>query len=228
MEGPLDVGAGAIAGVVAATTKPRHGARRELAMKDAKNEKMNGNGQEDRSHDRMMYLRFGAMVLTATVVMYGLTYVNTYALDHVRWSEERAYMMLVMGGSMALIMLGFMWMMLKNLKLNAAIIMAGVTMIAIGLFLVRTETTIQDRSYMSAMIPHHSIAILTSEHSEIRDVRVCELAVGIIKAQRQEISEMDWLIEDIGESGLATTVAEAEERAVPKFPGTSERSCPTS
>lgn len=81
---------------------------------------------------------------------------------------------------------------------------------------------------MSAMMPHHSIAILTSEHSEIEDVRVCELAVKIIEAQRQEISEMDWLIEDIGENGLATTVAEAEERPVPKFEGTSDRSCPTS
>lgn len=183
--------------------------------------------QGDEGHMKKMYLRFGAMVVTATIAMYGLTYVNSYALDHVRWSEERAYMMLVMGGSMALIMLGFMWMMLKNPRINAAIMTIGVTMIALGLFLVRTETTIQDRSYMSAMIPHHSIAILTSERSEISDVRVCELAVGIIKAQRREISEMDWLIEDIGKNGPATTSAAAEQRPVPDFEGDSIRSCPS-
>ncbi len=185
--------------------------------------------QQDEGHDRRekrMYVRFVAMVVTATVVMYGLTYVNTYALDHVRWSEERLYMMLIMGGSMAIIMLGFMWVMLKNTKINAVIILAGISVIGLGLFLVRTETTVQDQSYMSAMIPHHSIAILTSEHSEIRDVRVCELAVGIIKAQRREIREMGWLIEDIGENGLATTVGEAEERSVPSFDGGSIRTCP--
>ncbi len=30
-----------------------------------------------------MYARFGAMIATSTVVMYGLTYMNTYQLDHV-------------------------------------------------------------------------------------------------------------------------------------------------
>lgn len=79
---------------------------------------------------------------------------------------------------------------------------------------------------MSAMIPHHSIAILTSEHSEIEDVRVCELAVGIIDAQRLEIREMEWLIDDISENGPASTSAAAEQRPVPDFEGGSIRTCP--
>jgi len=29
------------------------------------------------------YLRFGSMIITATIVMYGLTYLNTYTLEHV-------------------------------------------------------------------------------------------------------------------------------------------------
>ena len=29
-----------------------------------------------------MYLRFGAMIVTATVIMLGLMYLNTYQLDH--------------------------------------------------------------------------------------------------------------------------------------------------
>lgn len=79
---------------------------------------------------------------------------------------------------------------------------------------------------MSAMIPHHSIAILTSERADISDARVCELAVGIIEAQRREIQEMSWLIDDIDEHGPAATRAEADERPVPSFEGTSDRSCP--
>lgn len=70
---------------------------------------------------------------------------------------------------------------------------------------------------MRAMIPHHSIAILTSERSEIEDVRVRELADGIIEAQLREIDEMNWLIADIAENGIAATEAEAEERPVPDF-----------
>ena len=69
------------------------------------------------------------------------------------------------------------------------------------------------------MIPHHSIAILTSERAEIKDVRVRALADEIIKAQRREIKEMDWLIEDIKANGPATTQADADARPVPEFEG---------
>jgi hypothetical protein len=72
---------------------------------------------------------------------------------------------------------------------------------------------------MKAMIPHHSIAILTSERAEIDDVRVRELANEIIKAQRREIKEMEWLIDDIKANGAATSEAEADARPMPKFDG---------
>jgi Domain of unknown function (DUF305) len=186
-----------------------------------------GSGHDEGTgHEMKMYARFFAMILTAMVVMYGLTYTNTYAADHVRWSEERAFMVLIMGGCMALIMLAFMIGMFKNRKVNTAIVVVALVAIGIGVFLVRTEATVQDRSYMSAMIPHHSIAILTSENSEIEDVRVCELAVSIIDAQRREIAEMKWLIDDIGANGPATTAEAAEQRAVPDFEGGSIRTCP--
>lgn len=172
------------------------------------------------------YLRFGAMIITAMAVMYGVMYLNTFQLDHVRWSEQRLFMVLLMGSTMAVVMLVFMLGMYRNVKMNAVVLLVAVSLFGLGLFLVRSETTVQDRSYMSAMIPHHSIAILTSERSEIMDVRVCELAVEIVAAQRREISEMDWLIADIGENGVAATAAEAEDRPVPEFGGTATRTCP--
>jgi hypothetical protein len=174
----------------------------------------------------MSYARFGAMIATSTVVMFVFTYLNTYAWDHVRWSETRAYMALLMGASMAVVMLSFMLSMYRDWRINVGIV-AGAVLVFVGaLFLVRSQSTVQDGSYMSAMIPHHSIAILTSERAEIRDVRVCELAVGIIEAQRREIDEMSWLIDDINERGPAETAAEAAERPVPSFRGSSNRSCP--
>jgi hypothetical protein len=72
---------------------------------------------------------------------------------------------------------------------------------------------------MSGMIPHHSIAILTSERADIVDLRVRELADGIARTQRKEIKEMDWLIQDIDRNGPATTEDEARQRPVPNFAG---------
>jgi hypothetical protein len=51
----------------------------------------------------MSYLRFAAMIVASTVAMFGLMYLNTYALDHVFWSETRAWMALVMGSTMAVL-----------------------------------------------------------------------------------------------------------------------------
>jgi Domain of unknown function (DUF305) len=171
-----------------------------------------------RSKDaRVAYLRFGAMIATAMAAMFTLTYVNTYELDHVRWSETRFYMTFVMGAAMAVIMLGFMRGMYTSRGVNVAIVVGSAVVFVLAIWLVRSQATIDDRSYMRAMIPHHSIAILTSERSNIGDVRVRELAEEIITSQRREIAEMDWLIDDIGENGVARTESAASTRLVPDF-----------
>jgi len=181
---------------------------------------MQAGDADRRDHQRMerkQYLRFGAMIATSTVVMFLLTYTNSYAWDHVRWSEERVYMALLMGGAMGVVMLGFMWGMHKNVKLNIGILAAAFVVVAVALWLSRSQQFVDDREYMKGMIPHHSIAILTSEHADIDDRRVCELASQIIRAQREEIAEMDWLIDDIAENGEATSQAEADARPAPEF-----------
>ena len=189
--------------------------------------------QDAQSHDssngggvHMSYGKFGAMIATSTVVMLGLMYLNTYSWGHVRWSETRAYMAILMGATMAVIMLGFMLSMYRNTRANIAIFIVALATFAGSLAIVRSQTTVQESSWMRAMIPHHSIAILTSERAAIDDVRVCELAKGIIEAQQREIDEMDWLIADIAENGKALTAADAEARAVPQFSGSAIRSCP--
>ena len=177
----------------------------------------NKGPDHQRRMERQQYLRFAAMIATSTVVMFMLTYTNTYAWDHVRWSEERVYMALLMGGAMGVVMLAFMWGMHKNRAVNVGIMVGSVVLMAVALFLSRSQQFVDDREYMKGMIPHHSIAILTSEHADIDDLRVCELANEIIKAQRQEIAEMSWLIDDIAENGEATTRDAANERAAPTF-----------
>jgi len=143
------------------------------------------------------YAKFGAMIVTSTVVMFGLMYLNTYQLDHVFFSETRTYMALVMGATMAAIMLGFMLRMHANPRANTAIFLGSAVVFAGALWLVRSQATVDDVSYMKAMIPHHSIAILTSERARITDPRVRKLADTIIESQRREISEMKALITDL-------------------------------
>lgn len=143
------------------------------------------------------YLKYFGMIITSTIVMLFLMYLNTYEATHVTFSETRMYMALLMGGSMGIIMLGFMLHMLTNRYWNIAIVIVCILIIGTSLFLVRSQTTVDDTSYMKAMIPHHSIAILTSERAEISDPRVRELADEIIAAQRREIAEMKKLIEDL-------------------------------
>ena len=145
----------------------------------------------------MSYARFAAMIATSTVVMFGLMYLNTYQLNHVFFSETRAYMALLMGATMAVIMLSFMLGMYESRRVNTGIFLGSVAVFALSLWLVRSQATVEDVSYMRAMIPHHSIAILTSERAHISDPRVRELADEIIEAQRREIDEMKMLIKDL-------------------------------
>ena len=166
------------------------------------------------------YTKFLAMIGTAMVLMYLMMYLNSYdILGHAWFSETRLFMTLIMGGSMTLVMFGFMRKNYTNQAANIAIVIGALLMFALAVFLVRSQATVTDVDYMEGMIPHHSIAILTSDHAQIEDPRVRELADAIIAAQVREIKEMEWLIEDIRTNGVAEN---ADSRPVPEFSGALE------
>ena len=143
------------------------------------------------------YRRFVAMIVVATVVMFALMYSTTLEWSHVWWSQTRFWMALYMGGTMAIIMLAFMLTMYPDRRKNTTIFAGSGILIVLALFLARSQSTVGDVAYMKAMIPHHSIAILTSTRAHISDPRVRKLADGIIEAQRREIAEMESLIADL-------------------------------
>lgn len=182
---------------------------------------------DDQSEDmeRKMYLRFAAMIVTGMFVMYWTMFVGSYSWSHIQFSQSRVYMALVMGGAMTLVMLGWMLDMYKNTKMNIGIVVVGLLLLGLGTTLDRTQATVGDVEFMQGMIPHHSLAITRSERFNVDDVRVCDLAVAISEAQRREIDEMEWLIEDIRENGAASTREEAEQRPVPEFPADAETEC---
>jgi len=177
--------------------------------------------QPDRSGSP--YIRFALMIGTSMVVMFFLMYLHSYQLlDHAWFSETRLFMTMIMGGGMVFVMLSYMLMMYKSKTKSAITFAIGALLLAGGVWLVRSQITVSDTDYMEGMIPHHSIAILTSERAQIEDPRVRDLADKIIEAQRREIKEMEWLITDIRANGLAQTQEEADQRPVPDFEGTPE------
>lgn len=187
----------------------------------------NANHQEQSQSqsDLRMYLRFGAMIITGMVVMYAVMFMATWEWSHLRWSENRFFMTLAMGGTMGIVMLGWMLNMYRNTRWNVAIIGISLLLLVGGVSLDRTQATIEDKAFMSSMIPHHSMAITRSERSHLEDARVCELAREISEAQRREILEMEWLIADIDENGPTSTADEADARPVPTFEVSADRQC---
>ena len=158
------------------------------------------NSMNHQSHQQKHmnpYVKFTLMILTSTIVMYIMMYFNTYEWDHIYFSETRAYMALYMGAGMAVVMLAFMTNMYKKTKMNLMIYGLSILMFAVGIWGVRSQATVDQVDWMQAMIPHHSIAILTSTRADIEDPRVRKLADDIIKAQKREIDEMQQLIDEL-------------------------------
>ena len=155
----------------------------------------NGHGQGSK------WPTFAAMIATSIVTMFVLKYSNVYDTGHIWFSQTRMWMALMMGMAMIVIMLGFMWGMYRTFMTKVLVMIGAVIGFAVFLFLARSQATVDDQAYMKAMIPHHSIAVLTSRRAQISDPRVRELADAIIEAQVKEIAQMELLLEDIEDNG---------------------------
>jgi len=136
------------------------------------------------------YKTFILMLILSFFMMYAVMYLNVDQLDHIYLNITRLYMTLMMVSLMALLMLGIMKMMYKNKKLNTIIVLSSIAVFTLALIGVRTQTPIGDVQYMKGMIPHHSIAIMTSKNAHLKDPEVKKLAQSIIDAQEKEIAEM--------------------------------------
>ncbi|MBS1526525.1 MAG: DUF305 domain-containing protein [Bacteroidetes bacterium] len=140
------------------------------------------------------YKKFVLMLLASYIVMYAIMYLDDDQIDHIYLNMTRFYMTLIMISAMALIMLAMMRMMYQNKKLNAIIVISSVAVFGLALTGVRTQAGIGDVQYMKGMIPHHSIAIMTSKHANFKDPEVKKLSRDIIDAQEKEIAEMKQIL----------------------------------
>ncbi|MFD1317611.1 DUF305 domain-containing protein [Loigolactobacillus zhaoyuanensis] len=143
------------------------------------------------------YLKFLTMIIVSTTIMYGLMFFNIFQFSDYFFSQTMFWMALLMGATMAIVMLLFMWPMYKNKRVNQLILLGSALIFAGSLYLVRSQATVNDTAWLQGMIPHHSMAILTSERAQLSDPEVKALAEQIAKTQRQEIQQMEQLLNKV-------------------------------
>ena len=135
-------------------------------------------------------------------VSLGVSYVVMYAVMYSmadRWSNvylnlSNVYMTGLMAGSMLPVMLATMRGMFKDRKINAALWVASVAVLALFWALLRNEAGVGDRQFLRAMIPHHSAAVQMCEKSSLTDPRVRRLCEQIVASQEREITLMKTLL----------------------------------
>ncbi len=141
-----------------------------------------------------MYPKFFLMLGISFLIMYLVMFLNIADAEHFHLNVNRGYMALLMVAPMAMIMLLLMAHMYKDKKKNMVILIVSALVFVGALVALRSQAGIGDVQYMKAMIPHHSSAILTSRQATIEDPEVRKLADEIIKAQLEEIAEMETML----------------------------------
>lgn len=149
----------------------------------------------------MSWKRFAAMIGTSTIIMFFLMYQLVYEADHLTFSVNRLVASLVMAAVMAIVMLAYMWSMYRGTGNKIAVLVVAALLGTGLLYVNRAQRLVDDARFMSAMIPHHSIAINNARKATIRDTRVRALADGIIASQVREIREMQLLLAEIERNG---------------------------
>jgi len=155
---------------------------------------------ENMNHQKQgnaVYRKLFFTLIISFIIMYVVMFLNVDEIDQIYISITRTYMALLMVAPMAVLMMLMMGNMYHNKKLNSIIIGSGITVFIVAFIFLRNQTFVSDSQYMKAMIPHHSSAIMTSKHSEIKDPEVKILSENIIKSQQEEIKKMKEKIKEL-------------------------------
>ncbi len=140
------------------------------------------------------YRSLAIQTIFSGIIMYLVMFVMIDNLGSFYNNLNMVYMTLMMVAPMVVLMVLAMRDMFPSKSANTALLVVSVV-IFLGCFvLIRTQTTIGDRAFLRSMIPHHSGAILMCQQAKLSDPEVVRLCGGIIKSQRQEISEMKGIL----------------------------------
>lgn len=144
---------------------------------------------------------YATLALAVTVhffIMWALTYSGVAVFAHVHPNLNRFYMAVVMVAPMVAIMLAAMSHMFPNRRLNIAIYAGSILIFVAGFTAIRVQALVGDEQLSLSMIPHHSIAIKTCERASLDDPETVRLCDEIVRAQREEIAQMEDILERLG------------------------------
>ncbi|HEX6263172.1 MAG TPA: DUF305 domain-containing protein [Actinomycetota bacterium] len=141
------------------------------------------------------YVKLGIALFLSLIVMFVLTMSMIVTIDHFYFNWSNLWMAIIMVAPMGIIMLAVMGSMFENVRLNLALLAAFVIILVGAFFLGRAETFVGNEGFLRSMIPHHSRAILVCEEASITDPEIIELCDQIVEAQREEIRQMEQILE---------------------------------
>ena len=138
----------------------------------------------------LWFMMLGSFIIQISV----MSLIMTNAINNITFSVGKFYISVIMS-----ILMGLLEVVMFDVHMRTISFiyyLALFFILAIFVYLYRNQMYIEDKDYLSEMIEHHSMAILTSEeilqktHSE----RVRKLAENIIITQEKEIEYMKQML----------------------------------
>lgn len=141
------------------------------------------------------YARFALTLLASLGAMFVISLEQVRSTDHFYLNLSNFYISLTGVGAMGLIMFGSMRGMFPDARKSLMTVGVLVVVLVGGFLLARTETFVGDRAFLESMIPHHSRAVLVCQEATLADPEVIALCDQIIRAQLDEIEQMEQILE---------------------------------
>ena len=138
----------------------------------------------------LWFMMIGSFIIQLSV----MSLIMTNAINNITFSVGKFYISIIMSLLMGTLEVVMFDVHMRTISFQYYLVL--IFILTIFIYLYRNQMYIEDKDYMSEMIEHHSMAILTSEeilektHSE----RVKKLAENIIITQEKEIEYMKQML----------------------------------
>ena len=152
---------------------------------------------EQQHHEKQMIHSWKPMAFELgldAVVMYFVMYTMIDRVDHLYPNLNNGYMTAMMVSSMAVVMAVTMKTMFSSPRMRWGVAGAALLVGLLAFAGMRTQAGVGDASFLRAMIPHHSGAILMCERATLTDPEIVALCGDIVRSQRAEIAKMKELL----------------------------------
>ena len=148
----------------------------------------------------LFYSIWTMMILSFLIQFFLMSYIMTNSFKNITFSVGKFYMSCIMALIMGLLEVGMHdYYMHNRLFVSSSYYLSIGFSLAVFLYLYRNQMYINDNDYLSEMIEHHSMALLTSEQilEKTQSERVRKLATSIVETQQAEINYMKQLVETV-------------------------------